>query len=81
VPATLVYACEKIGGGHDQNIIFAPPDVGWLKSHATAKYSYTQQLSRFHVDLIGRRESNPQSGREPDHHLMLATTERALSGL
>lgn len=45
------------------------------------KDNYTQQTSRFHVDLIVRRESNPQSGREPDHHLMLATTERALSGL
>lgn len=30
--------------------------------------NYTQQTSRFHVDLIGRRELNPQSGREPDHH-------------
>jgi len=55
VPATLVYACEKIGGGHDQNTIFAPPDVGWLKSHATAEKQLHTAIIEFHVDLVGRR--------------------------
>jgi len=56
---TLVYACEKIGGVHDQNIIFAPPDVGWLKSHATAE----RQLHTAIIEVP--RRSDSAAGVEP----------------
>ena len=59
MPAALVYACEKIGGGHDQNIIFAPPDVGWLKSHATAE----RQLHTAIIEVP--RRSDWAAGVEP----------------
>jgi len=60
VPAALVYAREKIGGGHDQNIIFAPPDVGWLKSHATAEIQLHTAIIEFHVDLFVVTGAYPQ---------------------
>jgi len=51
--------CEKIGGGHDQNIIFTPPDVGWLKSHATAEAT---THSNYHFSRVIRRVA---AGVEP----------------
>ncbi len=50
---------RKIGGGHDQNIIFAPPDVGWLKSHATAE----RQLHTAIIEVP--RRSDWAAGVEP----------------